>query len=139
MPVPPNMAGAGIMSGRAVSPARSAEWRVTLSPAARRALDARAAPLYVEMELFFSCLIRKRLLWDRPPPADTVPLSSADGHPQLVVWFHPVMARHCALPNDAALEDLPLMDFPLSRREAFRPHWLRLDYRDGAFCGEFGW
>ena len=133
------MVGAGVMNSEGVAPARSARWRVELSASARRALDARGAPLYVEMELFFSCLIRKRLLWDRPPPADAVLVRSSDDHPRLVVWFHPVMAQHCALPNDAALEDLPLMDFPLSRREAFRPHWLRLDYRNGAFCGEFGW
>ena len=135
----PDMAGAKRMKGEDAAPARSAQWRVELSAAARRALDARGAPLYVEMELFFSCLIRKRLLWDQPPPADAVLMPSSDDHPRLVVWFHPVMARHCALPNDVALEDLPLMDFPLSRREAFRPHWLRLDYRGGAFCGEFGW
>ncbi len=133
------MVGAGVMNSEGAVPARSGRWRVELSEAARRALDARAAPLYVEMELFFSCLIRKRLLWDRPPPADAVLMPSSDDHPRLVVWFHPVMAQHCALPNDAALDDLPLMDFPLSRREAFRPHWLRLDYRSGAFCGEFGW
>ena len=118
---------------------RPVEWHVEMSPAARRALEARAAPLYVEMELFFSCLIRKRLRWDQPPPADIAPMPSSSDHPQLVVWFHPVMAQHCALPSDAALEDLPLMDFPLSRRDTFRPHWLRIDYRGGAFGGDFGW
>ncbi len=134
------MDGMGMMmEGREEGRAgRSADWRVELSPAARRALEARSTPLYVEMELFFSCLIRKRLRWDRPPPGGALVLPSS-GHPQLAAWFHPVMAQHCALPADAALEDLPLVDFPHSRRDTFRPHWLRIDYRGGAFSGDFGW
>ncbi len=132
------MAGdAGVMNTAARS-AREAALRVEISPAARRALDAHSGPVYVEMELFFSCLIRKRLRWERPPPAGVTPISSSDD-PRLVAWFHPVMAQRCALPSDAALEDLPLMDFPLDRRDAFRPRWLRVDYRGGAFCGDFGW
>ncbi len=109
-----------------------------LGGAARRMLDARAEPLFVEMELFFSCLIRKRLRFGHVPPDGITPGASS-AHPRLVPWFHPVVARHCALPNDVALDELPLMDFPLERQDAFRPRWLLVDYRGGGFCGDFGW
>lgn len=109
-----------------------------LSTAAQRALDARCEPLRVEMELFFSCLIRKRLRFGQQPPDGVVAVATS-GHPLLVVWFRPVVARHCALPEDAVLDELPLMDFPLERYAAFHPRWLRVDYRGGAFCGDFGW
>ncbi|MHB1608644.1 MAG: hypothetical protein ACYCTF_06110 [Acidiferrobacter sp.] len=122
----------------AARPLREADVRVELTASARRALDARAEPLLVEMELFFSCLIRKRLRFGVAPPDEVAP-SASSAHPRLVVWFRPVMARHCALPNDAVLDELPLMDFPLERRDAFRPRWVTIDYRGGGFCGDFGW
>ncbi|MHB8253628.1 MAG: hypothetical protein ACYDEV_08005 [Acidiferrobacter sp.] len=112
--------------------------QVELTQAARRALDSRGKPLVVEMELFFSCLVRKRLRWDTKRATDAEMIPGA-GHENLRVWFHPVMAQHCALSADDQLEDLPLADFPLARKEAFTPHWLRLDYRSGEFRGDFGW
>ncbi len=112
--------------------------RITLSGSARRALDARSAPLVVEMELFFSCLVRKRLRWDTAALDGTF-LPTGPGHDKLRVWFHPVVSQHCALPAGDDLDALPLQDFPLMRKEAFTPRWLRLDYRGGVFVGDFGW
>lgn len=112
-------------------------WRVDLTESARRALAARSAPLSVELELFFSCLIRKRVRVDGAPPASALLLPEA--HPQLVVWFHPVMAVHCTLSPTAALEELPLTTFPLDKAQVFTPRWLSLDYRAGGWHGDFGW
>lgn len=112
--------------------------RVVLSRAARRALDARTTPLVVEMELFFSCLVRKRVRCGMPGPDDSF-LRSDPCHDNLRVWFHPVVSQHCSLPADGDLDALPLQDFPLVRKAAFTPRWLRLDYRDGVFVGDFGW
>jgi len=111
---------------------------VELTGAARRALDARGGSLVVEMELFFSCLVRKRLrfLPRAPTGASVLP---CEAHERLQTWFHPVVSQHCALPAEGDLESLPLMDFPLVRREAFSPRWLKLDYRGGVFQGDFGW
>ena len=112
--------------------------RVALSRSARRALDARTTPLVVEMELFFSCLVRKRVRWGLPGPDNSF-LRSDPGHDKLRVWFHPVVSQHCALPAGDDLDALPLQDFPLVRKAAFTPRWLRLDYRGGVFVGDFGW
>ncbi|MDA8362200.1 MAG: hypothetical protein M0Z44_09515 [Gammaproteobacteria bacterium] len=112
-------------------------WRVDLSHAAERALAARTVPLTVELELFFSCLIRKRVRIEAPSSAAALLLPEA--HPKLVVWFHPVMAQHCALPENARLEELPLTTFPLNKTQAFTPRWLSLDYGHGVWTGDFGW
>ncbi|HUW97518.1 MAG TPA: hypothetical protein VMV40_01575 [Acidiferrobacter sp.] len=111
---------------------------VELTSAASRALDARSEPLVVEMELFFSCLVRKRLRWGKQVPTEVGTLSGVP-HAKLQVWFHPVMAQHCDLPDNDDLSALPLMDFPLARKEAFTPRWLHLDYHGGEFRGDFGW
>lgn len=112
--------------------------RVTVSRSAQRALAARDAPLVVEMELFFSCLVRKRLRWDTSDP-ERACLRLDPAHDKLRVWFHPVVSQHCALPASDDLDALPLQDFPLVREEAFTPRWLRLEYRGGVFGGDFGW
>lgn len=117
---------------------KASDLQVELTRAALAALDARSEPLYVEMELFFSCLIRKRLRWDCQQAAgeDALPVTA---HNKLRVWFHPVVSQHCALPQNNDLSALPLTEFPLMRKDAFHPHWLRLDYRRGVFQGDFGW
>lgn len=115
-----------------------ASLRVSLSRTAGRALELRSQPLVVEMELFFSCLVRKRLRLGTPKPSTTF-LTLDPGHDKLRVWFHPVVSQHCALPDHDDLDALPLQDFPLARDKAFMPRWLQLDYRKGLFVGDFGW
>ncbi len=105
---------------------------VRLSAAACEALAARGTPLVVEMELYFSCLIRKRLQFLSAPHPDAF-CAVVDN--RLTVCFRPVMTRQCAL-SDVEGEP-PLEAFPIKRPEAFLPKWLALDFRRGAWSGEF--
>lgn len=106
--------------------------RLELSRAARQALAERSEPLYVEMELYFSCLIRLRVRFPEQIEAgDGVGVTD-----KLIVRFRPVMTRSCG--RDYEGEEPPLTDFPIARPEAFVPKWLRLDYRHGEWQGEFG-
>jgi len=116
----------------------SATYQIALqiTQRANKALDRRAKVLTVEMELFFSCLIRKRLYFDRTRSAGGLLLTSPDARVEL--RFHPVMAKVCTLTSDD-LESLPLVDFPLERIETFRPRWLDLDYVRNGWQGTFGW
>jgi hypothetical protein len=103
-----------------------------LSKAAHAALAELDSPLVVEMELYFSCLIRKRvrILSVVHPGALCV---SMDAH--LTVCFRPVMTRKCELGGVQGQPELEA--FPIQRPEAFVPKWLALDYRRGAWSGEF--
>jgi len=105
---------------------------VRLSSAASAALAARGTPLVVEMELYFSCLIRKRVRFLSVPHPDAFCATADD---RLTVCFRPVMTRTCALSD---VEGQPeLESFPIQRPEAFLPKWLALDFRRGAWSGEF--
>lgn len=107
--------------------------RVALSRAAIGGLGLRAAPLVAEMELYFSCLVRKKVRFrSAAPDADAVCVT--DG---LYVRFRPVMTRHCRV-NDTE-GDPPLTDFPIIKTRPFIPHWLTIDYRSGQWVGEFGY
>jgi hypothetical protein len=103
------------------------EW----SAAADQKLQALTEPLRVEMELYFSCLIRKAVRFG----GDAHPGNFALAAPQLSIGFRPVMTKICRV-SDVEGEP-PLEDFPIVRPEAFVPKRLAIDYRDGKWLGEF--
>jgi hypothetical protein len=105
---------------------------IRLTPTAQRALAERATPLVAEMELLFSCLIRKRVRFGELPSEDAVPATD-----RLSVRFRPVMTRVCAV---AAVGGAPpLDDFLIANPRPYVPRWLAIDYRQGRWRGEFGY
>lgn len=106
---------------------------IALTRMATHALQAATTPLHVEMELYFSCLIRKRVHFHRPPRPDAVSVADT-----LTLSFRPVMSRGGCLVADGEPEGL-LVDLPTGEPHRFVPHWLRLDYRKGQWLGEFGY
>lgn len=108
-------------------------FRVTMSEAAHRALAQRTTPLVAEMEFYFSCLIRLQVrFYESDAAVSATPIT-----PQLSVRFRPVMSRVCDL--HAVKGRSPLEDFPIVKRAPYVPHWLHLDYKKGAWVGEFGY
>ena len=107
--------------------------QVQCTKAALSALQKRSQPLWVEMELYFSCLIRKRVLFHEGE------MSSAahEARPGLRVSFRPVMTKHC---NISDLEGKPpLEDFPIVSATPYVPQWLTIDFKGGRWQGEFGY
>jgi hypothetical protein len=106
---------------------------VEISRAAGRELARRSMPLMVEMELYFSCLIRKKVrFYDDAAGGEFI--SATD---RLCVGFRPVMTQKCSVHDvDGAP---PLTDFEIKNPANFIPHWLRIDYRKGEWTGEFGY
>lgn len=106
--------------------------RVTMSAAARRELSRRETPLVAEMELYFSCLIRKAVRFD----GDARGAQAVPAGEYLRVAFRPVMSQGCAV--DPESTGPALADMPLANPQAFVPKWLDLDYRGGRWSGDFG-
>ncbi len=105
-----------------------------LSPRASAALAAPGAPLAIEMELYFSCLLRKRVYFRAEARADVA--AQARLNERVTVSFRPVMTKACAVNATAGAPELEA--FPLQRVAAFTPHWLALDYHAGRWTGDFG-
>lgn len=107
--------------------------KIELTKSAEKALQLRDAPLFVEMELYFSCLIRKQVLFhDEQRQADSVTAGS-----KLSVSFHPVVTSSCMI-KDADAEPAK-SDFEMHRRECFVPKWLAIEYKKNQWLGEFGY
>jgi hypothetical protein len=106
--------------------------KLHLTAAAQLALAARSSPLYAEMELYFSCLIRFKVrFYETALHGHGVTVSD-----KLVINFRPVMTQACG--RDYEGDEPPLTDFPIVRQDAFVPKWLRIDFRHGEWHGEFG-
>lgn len=103
------------------------EW----SASADKKLQELTEPLAVEMELYFSCLIRKAVRFGR----DAQAVNFAFAAPRLKIGFRPVMTKACNV-RDFEVEP-PLEDFPIVRPEAFVPKRLTIDYKAGRWAGEF--
>lgn len=111
------------------------ELRVELSRAAHRQLDKLEVSLKLEMELYFSCLLRKQVRIRQT--LDTQ--YKAKVSDKLEIGFRPVMTRACGVTETDETGKPPLTDFPIAKPECYIPHWLTLDYRKGEWQGEFGY
>lgn len=107
---------------------------VRLSAKASNRLKQRTLPLVAEMELFFSCLLRKRVRFRDLTEMD----NGGSASDNLVVTFRPVMTRHCGLDYFEG-DEPPMTDFPIVRIAPYVPHWLSVDWRGGEWVGEFGY
>ena len=109
--------------------------KLITTKAAERNLSQLNNPLDVQLELLFSCVIRKRVLFRIPEGVTTYPM--VNGDERVNICFRPVMTKVCLV---SEVEDVPDMeDFPIQRINAFMPRWLRLDFRKGEWWGDFGW
>ena len=104
---------------------------VNLTKAAEKALSSRDKTLVAEMELYFSCLIRKQVRFKENLEGDLTNVSE-----NLSVRFRPVMTKSCGIDYEG--DEPPLEDFPIEKPEAFVPHWLNIDYKKNEWIGEFG-
>jgi hypothetical protein len=104
---------------------------VRLTAAAQKALALRDTPLVAEMELLFSCLLRKRVHFGEAAEQST-PVN-----PHLAVRFTPIMTRRCSVAEGGASP--PSESFPLENPRPYVPNWLAIDYRRGQWVGDFGY
>jgi hypothetical protein len=104
---------------------------VRISKAAQKALALRNRPLVAEMELLFSCLLRKRVIFGDAAEQST-PVNA-----HLAVRFRPIMTRKCSVAEGGATP--PSEGFPLENPRPYVPNWLAIDFRRGKWVGEFGY
>jgi len=104
---------------------------VSLTQSAEKALASRDKTLVAEMELYFSCLIRKQVRFRENLEDDAINVTE-----QLAVRFRPVMTKVCSIDYEG--DEPPLTDFPIKKPRSFIPHWLKIDFKNNEWTGEFG-
>ena len=100
----------------------------------RRADDAlklRSTPLTAEMQLYFSCVVKKRVLFH-----DESSLEKIDVNKKLGVSFRPVQSTACN-PEEFASNYPVKNEFHSNAANKMRPSLLCLDFINGRWQGEF--
>lgn len=105
---------------------------IALTRAAEKALVQMQDRVIAEMELYFSCLIRKKVRFYQGNYAGEVVYIDN----KLGVCFRPIMTKVCS--KDYEGTEPPTTDFPIHHAEKFIPKWLKIDYRHGEWMGDFG-
>lgn len=105
------------------------------SDAVRAAADSRR-PVIAELELYFSCLVRKqvRFLESGDPVLDGD--ECARILPGLYTTFRAVTTQHCAIVE--AADQPPVETMSVRHPERFVPDWIRIDYRGRQWRGAYG-
>jgi hypothetical protein len=113
------------INGRQVS----VEW----SKAAARELAQRAQPLVVELELYFSCLVKKFVHFhETAPQRDIVAVSD-----KLSVFFRPVTSTACSFEVADRLGRQPEIELDTPNVRKIAPKRVSIDYVRGTWQGNF--
>ena len=115
---------------------RGKRLRIDVSESAVEALSSRDTPLLVELELYFSCLVRKQIRFSElreEPDTDNTCTRVMRG---LYASFRAVTTAHCRI--DETDGKPPVETLPVKKPDLFVPDWLKLDFRAGRWLGEYG-
>lgn len=105
---------------------------VSWTDAAERALTQRSQPLIVEMQLYFSCTIKKLVYFhDSCDEADLIPVDD-----RLQVCFRPIKAQVCD-PVEFARSYPEDYRFDSRAARKMGSRQLQLDFREGTWKGSF--
>lgn len=106
---------------------------IHLTAAAVDALKQLESSLLIEMELYFSCMIRKRVRFHTEHMVDDAQQLTDN----VYVSFNTVMTKTCSVADYDGPP--PVTDFPIQKIESFVPHWLKIDFSHDQWQGEYGY
>lgn len=101
---------------------------------AERQLARRNHPLLAEMQLYFSCVVKKRVVFHEEAFDDATETLAVNG--RLIIAFRPVEANSCD-PVEFAANHPVRREFDSRGAVKMHPSSLHLDFKNGNWCGEF--
>ena len=121
---------------------------IQLSQNAVRQSQALTSRLIVEIQVYFSCLLGKRLVFYSEQPVEGTWLLEADEFENifdeaqqisdnLYLRFNTVMTKSC--PVSDYIGPPPVSDFKIRNQKPYVPDWLSIDYNDNLWSGQYGW
>ena len=105
---------------------------VIVSEAARNRLQEIAVPLLCEMELYFSCLIKKVCHFCVTNNLENTN-RVMDG---LFLQFRSSMTNKCSI---SEFDVDSTTDFSIVNQQPYIPRWVKIDYSNGQWLGDFGY
>jgi hypothetical protein len=107
--------------------------KVDLTDRAFKVMQKKDQPLFVGMELYFSCFIKKIVRFlDSKPDQDLVKVTD-----NLYLYFRPVQSKSCNIHDLQGMNSPKLIDFNVIKKKALVPGSLTIDFKKGKWMGEY--
>lgn len=113
---------------------KSVHFKIT--DAAVRALADSGSQILAELELYFSCLVRKQVRFRQLAGNEPKPPGLARVLPGLYASFNAVCTQHCRIADVDGKP--PLETLPVKKPDLFVPDWVKIDFKAGKWLGEYG-
>ena len=105
--------------------------KVSWTNRAEKALHSRDTPLIAEVQLYFSCMVKKRVLFHDETEFETVAVNE-----KLQVIFRPVQSQQCS-PEEFAQNHPVKQEFKTASAIKMKPKSLEIDFKNGQWIGEY--
>jgi len=122
---------------------------IKLSKSAEANSQKLQSKLIIEIQIYFSCLMGKRLAFyseeaingcwhvdDKEEFAGMLQNSQALTD-NVYIRFNTVMTKTCSVSDQ--LGPPPVSDFTIKNQTPYVPSRLNIDFKNGQWCGEYGW
>lgn len=104
--------------------------------------------LVIEIQVYFSCLLGKRLafyteskvngIWQlNAEEFSAILAESQQLTKNIYIRFNTVMTKSC--PVSDYIGPPPVTDFTIKNQKPYVPCWLNIDYKNDNWSGEYGW
>lgn len=121
---------------------------IQLSAAAEKQSRNLTSTLLIEIQIYFSCLLGKRLAFysngnlQNTHPLDNDMFSEVLADSQsltenIKLRFNTVMTKSCSVSDQTGPP--PVTDFKIANQKPYVPNWLTIDYKNGVWSGKYGW
>lgn len=94
-------------------------------------LEKRTRPLIAELQLYFTCVVQKRVIFHEHTALDTIV-----ANPKLKIAYHPVQSNECD-PVEFAEKHPVKKELNSKGALSMRPSLLKIDYKKGQWVGDF--
>ncbi|GMR16265.1 MAG: hypothetical protein BMS9Abin31_0584 [Gammaproteobacteria bacterium] len=110
---------------------RGKKMSILYSKRAEKALEKRANSLIAELQLYFTCVVQKRVVFHEHTVLDTITVN-----PRLEIAYHTVQSDAC---DPVEFADTHPVKKELKSKGALsmRPSILKIDYKNGEWLGDF--
>lgn len=103
---------------------------------AEKVLQQRNLPLIVEMQLYFTCVVKKRVLFHENAGTIKQEIETISVNDKLIAGFRPVQSTSCD-PVEFANNFPVKREFKTTAANSMGPSGLKIDFIEGEWVGEF--
>ena len=116
----------GVLNNSAIS--------IYVSERAMTYLDERGKPVYVGMELYFTHFMMKNVVFsDQKPDNEVTKITD-----EIYLYFTPLQTKRCSI-KELKGDKTDLIEIPVKREGALVPKYIKIDYKNGEWLGDFTW